>query len=87
VQTRLDEFLTVPHKSGRGRRCYYLKPLCVESGDELIMTTREDLDGPRSAKSRRKFAVEYRPAKALYRRPYQAVVAAANLGLAQFRAG
>ena len=42
VQTRLDEFL-----AGRGQRpgvkVYYLKPLCVEIGNELILTSREDM--------------------------------------------
>lgn len=42
VQTRLEEFL-----EGKGKRwgvkVYYLKPLCVELGDELILTTRKDL--------------------------------------------
>lgn len=42
VQTRLEEFLSGPGKR-RGVKLYYLKPLCVEMGDELILTTREDL--------------------------------------------
>ena len=42
VQTRLEEFLSGPAKK-RGAKVYYLKPLCVEMGDELILTTREDL--------------------------------------------
>ena len=42
VQTRLDEFLAGPGKQ-RGVKVYYLKPLCVEVGDDLILTTREDL--------------------------------------------
>ena len=44
VQTRLDEFLAGPGKQ-RGVKVYYLKPLCVEVGNELIFTTREELDG------------------------------------------
>ena len=42
VQTRLDEFLCGPGKRS-GAKVYYLKPLCVEVGDDLILTTREDL--------------------------------------------
>ena len=42
VQTRLDEFLNGPGKK-RGVKVYYLKPLCVEVGDDLILTTREDV--------------------------------------------
>ena len=43
VQTRLDEFLAGPGKK-RGVKVYYLKPLCVEIGDDLIFTTSEELD-------------------------------------------
>ena len=42
VQTRLEEFLNGPAMK-RGAKVYYLKPLCIEMGDELILTTREDL--------------------------------------------
>src|SRR5262245_17521160 len=42
VQTRLEEFLSGPHMK-RGAKVYYLKPLCIEIGDNLILTTREDL--------------------------------------------
>ncbi len=42
VQTRLDEFLAGPGKRP-GVKVYYLKPLCVEVGDDLILTDREDL--------------------------------------------
>src|SRR4051794_25863646 len=42
VQTRLEEFLSSPAKK-QGAKVYYLKPLCIELGDELILTTREDL--------------------------------------------
>lgn len=42
VQTRLDEFLAGPGQQ-RGVKVSYLKPLCVESCDHLILTTREDL--------------------------------------------
>ncbi len=43
VQTRLDEFLAGPGKK-RGVKVYYLKPLCIEVGDDLIFTTAEELD-------------------------------------------
>jgi hypothetical protein len=79
VQTRLEEFLSGPHMK-RGAKVYYLKPLCVELGDELILTTREDLLAA-IAKVQKEVFRDYR-ALALYRRPLQAIVAAANLGLA-----
>ena len=40
VQTRLEEFLAGPGKQP-GVKVSYLKPLCVEVGDELVFTTRE----------------------------------------------
>ena len=43
VQSRLDEFLAGPGKK-RGVKVYYLKPLCIEVGDELIFTTSEELN-------------------------------------------
>ena len=43
VQTRLDEFLAGPGKK-RGVKVYYLKPLCIEVGSDLIFTTTEELD-------------------------------------------
>ena len=79
VQSRLDEFLSGPGKQ-QGAKVYYLKPLCVEVGDELIMTTGEDLTAAISKIQQEVFA-EYRR-KALYRRPIDALVAAADLGLA-----
>ena len=42
VKTRLDEFLAGPGKQ-KGVKVYYLKPLCAEVGDDLIMTTGEDV--------------------------------------------
>tara|TARA_R110002049_G_scaffold72490_6_gene187403 strand:- start:95011 stop:96039 length:1029 start_codon:yes stop_codon:yes gene_type:complete len=42
VQTRLDEFMAGPGKRP-GVKVYYLKPLCVEVGDDLILTTRADM--------------------------------------------
>lgn len=79
VQTRLEEFLTGPGKK-RGAKVYYLKPLCVELGDELILTTREDLTAAITKIQEEVFA-EYRR-RARYRRPLEALVATANLGLA-----
>jgi hypothetical protein len=79
VRTRLDEFLSGPAKK-RGAKVYYLKPLCVEIGDELILTTREDLTAAINKVQEEVFA-KYRRL-AFYRRPLAAMVAAANLGLA-----
>jgi hypothetical protein len=79
VQTRLDEFLSGP-LNVRGAKVYYLKPLCVEVGDELIMTTREDLTAAISKIQEEVFAEYGR--KAIYRRPIDAMIAAANFGLA-----
>jgi hypothetical protein len=42
VRTRLEEFLAGPGKKP-GVKVYYLKPLCVEVGDELIFTTQDEL--------------------------------------------
>jgi hypothetical protein len=79
VQTRLEEFLSGPAMK-QGAKVYYLKPLCVEMGDELILTTREDLSAAITKVQDEVFG-EYR-SRALYRRPLAALVAAANLGLA-----
>jgi hypothetical protein len=83
VQTRLDEFLSGPAME-RGARVFYIKPLCVEVGDELILTTGDDLTAAITKVQEEVFA-EYRRL-ALYRRPLGAMVAAANLGLAVPRA-
>jgi hypothetical protein len=83
VRTRLEEFLSGPAKKRRAK-VYYLKPLCVEIGDELILTTREDLTAAINKVQEEVFA-RYRRL-ALYRRPLEAMVAAANLGLAAPRA-
>lgn len=42
VQTRLEEFLA-KYGDQPGVKVYYIKPLCVEAGNQLIFTTREDL--------------------------------------------
>jgi len=42
VQTRLEEFLAGPGKQS-GVKVYYLKPLCIEVGDDLHFTSREDI--------------------------------------------
>lgn len=61
VQTRLDEFMAGPGKK-RGVKVYYLKPLCVEDGNQLIFTTTEQV----------KEAIEQVQAEtfAMYRRGY-----------------
>lgn len=43
VKTRLEEFLQGPGRR-HGTKVYYLKPLCVEVGDQLIFTTQAELD-------------------------------------------
>lgn len=68
----------------QGAKVYYIKPLCVEIGEELIMTTRDDLMAA-IAEIRGQVNAAYRRL-ALYRRPLQALEAAANLGLAIPRA-
>jgi len=83
VQTRLEEFLSGPAME-QGAKVYYLKPLCVEVEDELILTTGDDLAAA-IAKVQAEVFAEYRR-MALYRRPLSAMVGAANLGLALPRA-
>ena len=43
VQMRLDEFLQGTGNQ-RGVKVYYLKPLCVEKGSQLVFTTRRQVD-------------------------------------------
>jgi hypothetical protein len=83
VRTRLEEFLSGPAKKRRAK-VYYLKPLCVEIGDELVLTTHEDLTAAIDKVKEEVFAKYQR--LALYRRPLEAMVAAVNLGLAAPRA-
>ena len=79
VETRLDEFLSGPGKKP-GVKVYYLKPLCVEVGDDQVLTTREDVMVAVTKIQTEVFAAYRR--LALYRRPMQALVGAANLALA-----
>jgi hypothetical protein len=83
VQTRLDEFLSGPGKKW-GTKVYYLKPLCVEIGDELVLTTREDLMAAITKVQDEVFAAYRR--LAVYRRPLQALLATVDAGLALPRA-
>jgi hypothetical protein len=83
VRTRLEEFLSGPGKKW-GTKVYYLKPLCVEIGDELVLTSGEDLMAAIAKVQDEVFAAYRR--LALYRRPLQALVATANAALALPRA-
>jgi hypothetical protein len=83
VQTRLEEFMSGPGKKP-GAKVYYLKPLCVEMGNELILTTRDDLMAAIQKVQDEVFAAYGR--QAFYRRPLQAMTAAVNLGLVGPRA-
>jgi hypothetical protein len=83
VQTRLDEFMEGPGKKP-GVKVYYLKPLCVEIGDSLSFTTHDDLMAAIAKVHEEVFATYRR--LALYRRPWQAMVGALNIGLAAPRA-
>jgi hypothetical protein len=78
VQTRLEEFLEGPGKKS-GVKVYYLKPLCVEVDDKLILTNREDVVASITKIQDEVFA-EYRRL-ALVRRPKEAILGAANLTL------
>lgn len=83
VQTRLEEFLSGPGKKW-GTKVYYLKPLCIEVGDDLILTTQQDLSAAIAQVQTEAFAAYRR--LALYRRPLQALEVAANAALAAPRA-
>ena len=76
VQTRLDEFLAGPGRRP-GVKVYYLKPLCVEVGDDLILTTREDLMAA-VAKIQNEVFAEYRKSY-LPRRSMEFIKAAYNV--------
>lgn len=79
VQTRLDEFLAGPGKQ-QGVNVYYLEPLCVEVGDQLIMITSEDVIAALTQIQHEVFG-EYRRLAPL-QRSKDAVLSAANAGLA-----
>ena len=79
VQTRLDEFLAGPGKK-RGVKVYYLKPLCVELNDELIMTTQSDLQAAIQKIQHEVFA-EYSQRAAAHR-SVEALRTTLNIGLA-----
>jgi len=78
VQTRLDEFLSGPGKQ-RGVKVYYLKPLCVEVGDDLILTSREDLLNAISVIQNEVFAAYRR--RYLSDRAARIMLGAVNFGL------
>ena len=78
VRTRLEEFMEGPGKK-RGVKVYYLKPLCVEVGDELIFTTQESVDAAIRQIQDEVFS-EYRR-RYLCNLPKYMAVGAVNLGL------
>jgi hypothetical protein len=79
VQTRLEEFLAGPGKQ-RGVKVYYLKPLCVEVGDDLILTTSANLNAA-ITKIQEEVHEEYRRLF-VTRWPKKLMLAAVNAGLA-----
>ena len=79
VKTRLEEFFKGPGRR-KGVKVYYLKPLCVEVGDELLLTSRQDLMKAIDKIQEEVFA-EYRRLY-LRRRPAHVMRGAANLSLA-----
>ncbi len=78
VRTRLDEFLQGPGKQ-KGVKVYYLKPLCVELGDDLIFTTRESIDEAISLVQNEVFSAYRR--LYMYHRPVRSLVNAIDFGL------
>lgn len=79
VQTRLDEFLEGPGRRP-GVKVYYLKPLCVDFCDHLVLTTREDLLSAINKVKQEVFS-EYRELAPAWR-TVQACRVVADLGLA-----
>ena len=79
VQTRLDEFLAGPGKR-HGVKVFYLKPLCVEVGDDLILTDKQDVMDAITKIQDEVFA-EYRW-RYLCRLPKTLVISAVNIALA-----
>lgn len=83
VQTRLDEFLAGPGRRP-GVKVSYLKPLCVEDGEHLILTTEDDLQRALD-RVREEALSEYRGMAALWRL-HDVAVRASDLLLAVPRA-
>ena len=79
VQTRLEEFLEGPGRL-RNAKVSYLKPLCVEVDDELILTSRADLLKTIDEIREQVFS-EYRR-MSRYRRPLQAISTVGDAALA-----
>lgn len=83
VQTRLDEFLQGPGRR-HGTKVYYLKPLCVEVGDQLIFTKHEELNAT-IEKIRHEVFSQYRR-MAIPHRTRKYILEAVDLALAAPRA-
>ncbi len=78
VQTRLEEFLDGPGKQ-KGVKVYYLKPLCVERGDDLIFTSRESVMAAISLIQNETFSAYRR--MYLQHRPVRSLLNAVDAGL------
>ncbi len=78
VQTRLEEFMAGPGKRA-GVKVSYLKPLCVEIGDDLIFTTSESVQAAISLVQDKVFSA-YRRLD-LYHRPIRSLLSAVDAGL------
>lgn len=78
VRTRLDEFMAGPGKRA-GVKVYYLKPLCVEIGDELIFTTHESVQAAIKLVQSEVFSAYRR--LYLYHRPIRSLRSAVDAGL------
>jgi hypothetical protein len=78
VRTRLEEFLEGPG-SKKGVKVYYLKPLCVEVGNDLFFTSREDVMAAINKIQGEVFS-EYRRLYALHR-PRQWLQQGVDLGM------
>jgi len=78
VQTRLDEFMAGPGRQ-KGVKVYYLKPLCVEVGEQLHFTSRESVEAAIELIQGEVFS-EYRR-QYLLRRPIQVLRSVVNSGL------
>ena len=78
VQTRLEEFLDGPGKQ-KGVKVYYLKPLCVERGDELIFTTQESVAAAINLVQNETFSAYRR--MYLQHRPMRSILGAVDFGL------